>query len=87
MSIKRGDVISHCGASQWGVGKVTEVCATWVAIHFNDGIVRKIVSSHLEDLHPADPKSFVPQAVVEQKLPHRALVPKEKKTTRKAVAR
>ncbi|WP_224982859.1 DUF3553 domain-containing protein [Geomonas agri] len=87
MSIKRGDVISHGGASQWGAGKVMEISAAWVAIHFNDGIVRKIASSHLSELHPADPASFLPLAVDEQKLPHRAPVSKVKKGTRKTAAR
>ncbi|MBU5612826.1 DUF3553 domain-containing protein [Geomonas azotofigens] len=83
MSIKRGDVVSHCGASQWGVGKVNEICPTWVAIHFNDGIVRKIASSHLGDLHPADPRAFLPVAAVEQKPAQRTTLPKEKKAPRK----
>ncbi|QWV94823.1 DUF3553 domain-containing protein [Geomonas oryzisoli] len=80
MSIKRGDVVSHCGASQWGVGKVIEVCPTRVAIHFNDGVIRKIVHSHLGDLQPAEPASFQPVHVDDQKMPQKAALPKVKKS-------
>lgn len=66
MSIKRGDVVCHSKASQWGVGKVVEVTPYSVSVHFNDGITRKIVSSHFGCLLPAQPALFLPspEAVV-----------------------
>ena len=67
MAIKRGDVVSHCGAVEWGVGKVVELGATRASIHFNDGIVRKISSSHFSSLLPAEAASFMPLALAEQK--------------------
>ncbi len=60
MSIKRGNVVSHIGASEWGVGKVVEVNNLKATIQFSDGIIRKIASSHYTILQPADPAAFVP---------------------------
>jgi hypothetical protein len=60
MTIKRGNVVSHAGAMEWGVGKVVEVTPLRATIQFSDGIIRKIASSHYTILHPADPASFVP---------------------------
>ena len=60
MIIKRGNVVSHAGAIQWGAGKVMEVAPLKATIQFSDGITRKIASSHYTILHPADPASFVP---------------------------
>ena len=60
MIIKRGNVVSHSGALEWGGGKVMEVSALRATIQFSDGIVRKIVSSHYSILHAADAASFVP---------------------------
>ena len=60
MIIKRGSLVSHAGAIQWGTGKVMEVAALKATIQFSDGIIRKIASSHYTILHPADPASFVP---------------------------
>ena len=60
MTIKRGTVVSHAGAIQWGVGKVVEVTALKATIQFSDGIIRKIASSHYPILQPADPASFLP---------------------------
>ncbi len=60
MSIKRGNVVSHAGAVEWGVGKVMEVTPLKATIQFSDGIVRKIACSHYATLQPADPASFVP---------------------------
>ena len=60
MTIKRGNVVSHTGAVEWGVGKVVEVTDLKATIQFSDGIIRKIASSHYTILHPADPASFVP---------------------------
>jgi hypothetical protein len=59
MIIKRGNVVSHSGAIEWGVGKVVEVTALKATIQFSDGIIRKIASSHYTILQPADPASFV----------------------------
>ena len=60
MIIKRGTVVSHSGAVQWGAGKVVEVSHLKATIQFSDGIIRKIASSHFMILQPADPASFVP---------------------------
>ena len=60
MIIKRGKVVSHGGAIEWGVGKVMEVTPLRATIQFSDGITRKISISHYDILQPADPASFVP---------------------------
>lgn len=60
MTIKRGNVVSHTVAHEWGVGKVMEVTHLRATIQFSDGIIRKIASSHYTILQPADPASFVP---------------------------
>ena len=60
MIIKRGKIVSHTGALEWGVGKVMEVAPLKATIQFSDGITRKIASSHYIILQPADPASFVP---------------------------
>jgi transcription elongation factor GreA-like protein len=60
MIIKRGNVVSHAGGIEWGVGKVVEVTALKATIQFSDGIIRKIASSHYNILQPADQASFVP---------------------------
>jgi len=60
MTIKRGNVVSHSGAIEWGVGKVVEVTALKATIQFSDGIIRKIAASHYTILQPADPACFVP---------------------------
>jgi transcription elongation factor GreA-like protein len=60
MTIKRGNVVSHAGAIEWGVGKVVEVTPLKATIQFSDGIIRKIASSHYTTLQPADPAAFVP---------------------------
>ena len=59
MIIKTGAVVSHPGATEWGVGKVIEVVSMKATIQFSDGITRKIASSHYINLQPADPASFV----------------------------
>ena len=59
MTIKRGNVVSHTGAVEWGVGKVVEVTAMKATIQFSDGIIRKIASSHFTVLQPAARASFV----------------------------
>jgi len=85
MAIKRGDVVSHSGAAEWGVGKVVEVGDTRASIHFNDGIVRKISSSHFASLQPAPPASFMPLVPPEQKAAPKA--PKAPKTLKATSAR
>jgi len=59
MIIKRGNVVNHTGAAEWGVGKVVEVNALKATIQFSDGITRKIASSHYTILQPGDPAAFV----------------------------
>jgi hypothetical protein len=59
MIIKLGTVVSHAGAVEWGVGKVTEVTGCRATIQFSDGIIRKIASSHYTVLQPADSASFI----------------------------
>lgn len=78
MSIRRGDVVSHCGAVQWGVGKVIEVGPYMVSIQFNDGCTRKIASSHFTSLLPAEPSLFIPTLPPVPKGATRA-APKQKK--------
>ena len=60
MIVKRGSVVSHMVAQEWGVGKVVEVNDIRATIQFNDGMVRKITSSHFASLQPADPASYLP---------------------------
>lgn len=58
MNVKRGSVVSHAMAKQWGIGKVVEVNDVRATIRFSDGMVRKIIASHFTDLEPADPASY-----------------------------
>lgn len=60
MIVKRGSVVSHKVAQEWGIGKVTEVNEVRATIRFNDGMIRKITSSHFANLQPADPASYLP---------------------------
>jgi hypothetical protein len=60
MIVKRGSVVSHAVAQEWGIGKVTEVNEIRATIQFNDGMIRKITSSHFTNLQPADPASYLP---------------------------
>lgn len=60
MIVKRGSVVSHAVAQEWGIGKVTEVNDIRATIQFNDGMIRKISSSHYKSLQPADPASYLP---------------------------
>lgn len=59
MIIKRGNVVSHTGATQWGAGKVVEVTDVRATIQFSDGFIRKIASSHYGILQPADPAKYL----------------------------
>jgi len=53
MNIKRGSIVVHTRAKEWGAGKVVDVNENRAVIDFNDGVVRKIVSSHFFRLEPA----------------------------------
>lgn len=59
MKIKRGSVVSHTGAHEWGAGKVLEITDVKATIQFSDGIIRKIAASHFTTLQPAARASFV----------------------------
>jgi hypothetical protein len=85
MIIKRGNVVSHNGAQEWGVGKVVEVAALKATIQFSDGIIRKIASSHYTFLQPADPASFVPVPEFVAVAKVRATPKRQKKTKQPAV--
>lgn len=77
MIVKRGSVVSHAVAQEWGIGKVIEVNDVRATILFNDGMTRKITCSHYTDLQPADPAAYLPPV---EKVPAvkvaRAKVPK-----------
>lgn len=60
MNIKIGNMVSHPGGIEWGVGKVVEMATFKATIQFSDGIIRKIASSHYPILEPGDAASFVP---------------------------
>lgn len=60
MIVKRGSIVTHAMAKQWGIGKVVEINDIRATIRFSDGMVRKIISSHFADLQPADPASYRP---------------------------
>jgi hypothetical protein len=59
MVIRKGIVVSHAGAVEWGIGKVMEVTDLRATIQFNDGTIRKIASSHFDILQQADSASFL----------------------------
>ena len=81
MIVKRGCVVSHMVAQEWGVGKVVEVNDVRATIQFNDGMIRKITSSHYMNLQPADPASYLPpsEKVPVAKAPRVAAAKKPKK--------
>ncbi len=85
MIIKRGIVVSHSGAVEWGVGKVVEVNALKATIQFSDGIIRKIASSHYTILQPADSAAFVPIPDSVPAVKVRAIVKRVKKVKQPAV--
>ncbi len=85
MTIKRGNVVSHAGAIEWGVGKVVEVSALKATIQFSDGIIRKIASSHYGILQPADSASFVSPVVSVPVVKARAATKRVKKEKQPAV--
>lgn len=82
MSIRRGDVVSHSKAVEWGVGKVLEVTGGRISIEFNDGTTRKIASSHSGSLLPAAAALFIPispvPSVATKAAPRAKKVPKVK---------
>jgi hypothetical protein len=78
MIIKRGSVVSHTVALEWGIGKVVEVNDIRATIQFNDGMIRKITSSHFASLQPADPASYLPPS-------EKVAVPKVRAVRAKAV--
>lgn len=81
MSIRRGDVVSHSQAIEWGVGKVVEVTPFRISIEFCDGTTRKIACSHFTSLLPAEPALFVQNSPAPQKVPAKA-APKPKRAVR-----
>jgi transcription elongation factor GreA-like protein len=60
MTIKAGNIVSHTGGPEWGVGKVLEVTAAMATIQFSDGKNRKIAASHFTTLQPAAAGSYMP---------------------------
>ena len=79
MTIKTGSIVSHAGAMEWGVGKVTEVTADMARIQFSDGRNRKIVASHFSSLQPAAASSYVPPEIAPPAKPVRAAIAARKK--------
>jgi hypothetical protein len=87
MIVKRGSVVSHSVAQDWGIGKVVEVDEYRATIRFNDGAVRKITSTHFHDLEPVDRALYVPPP---KKVPAAEAKParaSKSKTVRKAAAK
>jgi len=72
MNIRRGNVVSHTGAHEWGVGTVLEVTPFKATIQFSDGIIRKIASSHYTTLQLAAP---APKALATSKRQQKAQQP------------
>ena len=60
MTIRAGNIVSHTGGLEWGVGKVLEVTAAMATIQFSDGKNRKIAASHFTTLQPAAAGSYLP---------------------------
>ncbi|MFA7059641.1 MAG: hypothetical protein WC156_02335 [Pedobacter sp.] len=85
MTIKRGNVVSHAGAIEWGSGKVVEVNGFKATIQFSDGIIRKIASSHYTILQPADPASFVSSVEIVPTPKVRAVIKRVKKVKQPVV--
>jgi hypothetical protein len=79
MVIKKGHIVGHTGAPQWGAGKVLEVTATMATIDFSDGKNRKIAASHFSTLQPASADSYIPS-------PDSSLVVKVRRTATKKKA-
>ena len=86
MIIKRGIVVSHSGAIEWGVGKVMEVTPLRATIQFSDGIIRKISCSHYTTLLPADSAAYLLYADSEPAPKVRATVKRVKKVKPAVVA-
>jgi len=84
MIVKKGIVVSHSGAMEWGVGKIVELTDLRATIQFNDGIVRKISCSHYTVLQPADSALYISPEGCESVAKVRAPAKRTKKV--KAVA-
>lgn len=86
MIVKRGSVVSHSVAQDWGIGKVVEIDEYRATIRFNDGAVRKIASSHFVDLEAVDRNLYVapPKKVAAEAKPTRAPAKKPAKSVGKA---
>jgi transcription elongation factor GreA-like protein len=80
MAIKVGNIVSHTGGMEWGVGKVLEIKTTSAMIQFSDGKNRRIAASHFTTLEPAAPGSFspLPEVLVETKPPRVARAARKK---------
>ncbi len=68
MTIKTGNIVSHAGALEWGVGKVLEVTDAMATIHFSDGKSRKIAASHFITLQPAAEAFYTPPPEIAQEV-------------------
>jgi transcription elongation factor GreA-like protein len=81
MIIKVGNIVSHSGVQDWGVGKVLEVTSSMATIHFSDGRNRKIASSHFSSLQPAAADSYIPpsEAAPAEKQPRAPRTARKKK--------
>ena len=79
MAIRVGNIVSHTGVTEWGVGKVLEISASAVMIQFSDGKSRKIAASHFACIQPGDPGSYLPPPDV----PAETKVPRARKVTAK----
>lgn len=86
MNVKRGNVVSHTGMNEWGVGMVVEVADGRATIQFSDGIIRKIAASHYTALQPADRASYVPPPEKVPEVKKVRAVPKSQKKTKEPVA-
>jgi len=69
--MKEGNIVSHTGALQWGVGQVLAVSDAMVTIRFSDGKERKIAASHFGILRPADKALYVPPVAAVPENPER----------------
>lgn len=85
MVIKTGVIVSHSGATEWGVGKVLSVSPSSATIQFSDGKSRKIAASHYLTLQPGNLADYTPpEGLAEVVKPPRA--PRKKKVVSATVA-
>jgi hypothetical protein len=85
MNVKRGNVVSHTGMTEWGTGMVVEVVDGRATIRFSDGIIRKIAASHYTILQPADRASYLPPTESVPEVKKVRAVRKSKKKTKEPV--